>query len=222
MGILTKKEILERISGTRVARGEPKLIENAKKDCIKSSTYNFRLGAEYIKEGSFDKLDPNKNPYLEIPKHDVVVVSTHENVNMPLDIVGRFGIRLRFTMMGLILNNAPQIDPGYKGKLFCILYNLSDAPVIIKYLEQFATIEFETTESDAPPYKGSFQNAQSVLDVVKHKLPKSGLKGLSDEFERLKKDVTQRLDRFYLTFFTIIAIVIALFGIVVVRVLLLV
>ena len=211
MPILTRKEINNKI------RKSPPLIEAHSKDCVKSSTYNFRLGKEYIKEGSFGRLDSSENPLLEIPQHDVVVVSTFENINMPLDIVGRFGLRLRFTMLGLILNNAPQIDPGYQGKLFCILYNLSDHPVIIKYKESFATIEFQTTESPAPPYDGSFQNSSSVLDVVKDRLPRSGLKELRDDFNKLKEDVTNRLDRFYITFFSIIAIVIALLGIIIAR-----
>jgi len=177
------------------------------------------LGEEYIKNGAFDKLDENKKPYLEIPEHDVVVVSTYEKINIPTSLVGRFGIRLSLVMRGLVLNNEPQIDPGYSGKLFCLLYNLSDEPITLRYKQPFATIEFEETKSVASPYKDGYQGAEHIFDVVKDKLPKSGLRKLWDEFRDLRKDLTERIDRLYTWFFTMVAIIMAILGILVARIL---
>ncbi|MDH5754653.1 MAG: hypothetical protein OEY95_05575 [Candidatus Bathyarchaeota archaeon] len=214
-GIITKDRIRQ------LMKESPPLIDEKDKPqrekCLKGASYDLRLGQEYIKEGRFGKLDDEKNPYLEIPEHDVVVVSTFENINMPNRLTGRFGLRLSFAMKGLVLNNEPQIDPGYEGKLFCILYNLSDQPIIIRYLERFATIEFQTTDSAAPPYGRGFEH---IFDVVKDRIPKSGLRELRDQFQKLREDVERRLDRFYTLFFTAIAIVIAILGIIVARVLL--
>ena len=201
---------------------KPPLINEKEKreraKCLKYASYDLRLGEEYIKEGKFGRLDEEKNPYLEIPEHDVVVVSTYEDINMPTTLTGRFGLRLSFAMKGLILNNEPQIDPGYRGKLFCILYNLSDQPVIVRYLEPFATIEFQGTDLNAPAYEGP--GFEHIFDVIKDRIPKSGLRNLRDQFQELKEDVERRLDRFYTLFFTAIAIIIAILGIIVARVLL--
>jgi len=201
----------------KLIKQDPPLIENHKLDCIKSATYNLRIGEEYIKNGSFNKLNETKNPYLEIPQHDVVIVSTYEKINMPTNLVARFGIRLSFVMKGLVLANEPQIDPGYRGRLFCILYNLSDEPIIVRYKEPFATIEFQETKSDAPAYEDRYQGADHIFDVVRDKLPKSGLRRLGDEFRDLKNDLLQRMDRLYTLFFTMIAIIMTILGILIAR-----
>ena len=213
MGVLVKRNI------QRLIRQRPPLIDQHDPNCLKSSTYDLRLGEEYIKNGAFDKLDENKKPYLEIPEHDVVVVSTYEKINIPTSLVGRFGIRLSLVMRGLVLNNEPQIDPGYSGKLFCLLYNLSDEPITLRYKQPFATIEFEETKSVASPYKDGYQGAEHIFDVVKDKLPKSGLRKLWDEFRDLRKDLTERIDRLYTWFFTMVAIIMAILGILVARIL---
>jgi deoxycytidine triphosphate deaminase len=210
MGVLTEKELRNHIYET-----DPPLIVNAEESCIKPATYDLRLGEEYIKEGRFEKLDEKTKPYLEIPQHDVVIVSSYETVNLPNNIVGRFGIRLGLVMKGLVLANEPQIDPGSKGRMFCILYNLSDEPIIIAYETTFATIEFQTTESPAPPYRGAYLTADHVYEVARDKLPKSGLKKLWDEQQQLKKDVDQRIERFYIIFFSIMGIIIAVLGVII-------
>lgn len=213
MGVLAKRDI------QRWIQQKPPLIYPHDPNCLKSATYDLRLGEEYIKNGAFDRLNEGKKPYLKIPEHDVVVVSTYEKINIPTSLVGRFGIRLSLVMKGLLLNNEPQIDPGYSGKLFCILYNLSDEPIVLRYKETFATIEFEETKSIAPQYKDGYQGAEHIFDVVKDKLPKSGLRKLYVEFREMRRDLTQRIDRLYTWFFTMVTIIMAILGILVARIL---
>lgn len=211
LGVLTKREL------EKLIRQDLPLIVPAEPENIKSATYDLRLGEEYIKEGRFGKLNEHTNPYLEIPQHDVVVASSYENVNLPQNVVGRFGIRLGLVLKGLVLANEPQIDPGSKCKLVCILYNLSDLPIIIPYKGPFATIEFQTTESEAPLYDGAYKGAFHLRDFAQERLPKSGLKELGDAFEKLREHMDQRLERFYITFFAIMAIIIAILGVLVAK-----
>ena len=199
---------------------ESPLIEDFQRDSLMPASYDLRLGDEYLKDRGHHNLDEKTSPYLEIPAHDVVVVCTKEIVNIPKDLIGRFGLRFSLVMKGLVLNNSPQIDPGYSGRLFCLLYNLTDSPVVLTYNKRFATIEFETTNQPADIYKGSYQNANSIADVAKDILPKSGLKELSDNFEDMKKTLNKKIDRFYAQFFTIITVVIAILGLLVGKLLL--
>lgn len=212
MGILTKSDILKRVQAS------PPLIENFNIESLKGASYDLRLGSEFLKGGTYGKLDERNNPYLEIPAHDVVIVCTEEKVNIPEDLIARFGLRLSLVMKGLVLNNEPQIDPGYKGRLFCVLYNLTDKPVILTYKQPFATIEFETTTAPTEEYKGQYQRAEHVSDIVKEVLPKSGLKELNDNFRKIEKELTEKVDRFYTLFFTVITIVLAILGLIVTRI----
>jgi hypothetical protein len=170
------------------------------------------LGDEYLLAGRYEKLDPRTAPYLEIPAHDTVIVCTREKVNIPENLIGRFGMRFGFAMRGLVLNNGPQIAPGYKGRLFCLLYNLTDKPVVLVCNKPFASIEFETTSGPARSYEGAFQGAEHISDVAKDILPQSGLKELFDQFQDMEKRYTKKIDNFYTQFITIITIVIAILG----------
>jgi len=213
MGVLTKREILK-----RVKQSTKPLIENFQENSLKVASYDLHLGDEYLKGGSMNRLDVSGSQYLEIPAHDVVIVCTEEKVNLSTDLVGRFGLRFSLVMRGLVLNNEPQVDPGYSGRLFCLLYNLTDRPVVLSYKQSFATIEFETTIATADKYEGSYQNAEHISEVAKEILPKSGLKELSDSLGKMEAKLTKKVDRFYTLFFTIITIILAILGILLARV----
>jgi len=215
MTILTKSDILKRVNSSKP------LIEDFQNDSLNSASYDLHLGDEYLRGGRYDKLDVKKAQYLEIPAHDVVVVCTEERVNIPDDLIGRFGLRFGLAMKGLVLNNEPQIDPGYSGRLFCLLYNLTDRLVVLTYKQPFATIEFETTIAPIAPadmYKGLYQHSAHISDAVKEVLPKSGLKELSDNLREMENQLNRKVDRIYILFFTVITIVITILGILFARV----
>lgn len=57
-------------------------------------------------------------------------------------VCGRFDLRLSMVAKGLISQQATQVEPNYKGKLFCYLFNQTAGPIILNYEEEIATIEF--------------------------------------------------------------------------------
>jgi len=214
MGVLSKEAILKRIENV------PKpLIVGFLSKSLQGASYDLHLGDEYLKGGSLYKLDSSTSQYLEIPAHDVVVVATSEKVNIPTDLVGHFGLRLGLVMKGLVLNNEPQIDPGYSGRLFCLLYNLTDKSIILTDNQSFATIEFETVEGTCNEYKGPYRKADHISDAVREILPRSGLKELSDDFKKMESRLTRKVDHFYTLFFTVITIILAVLGFLVTRIL---
>lgn len=98
----------------------------------------------------FEAIDPNDRMKLVIPPFGSAFVQLHETVDTltALEkhnelVVGRFDLRLSMVHKGLISQQATQVEPMYKGRLFCFVHNLSNSEVRISYLERFATIEFE-------------------------------------------------------------------------------
>jgi hypothetical protein len=67
---------------------------------------------------------------------------------------------------GVVQSNGPQIDPGYRGALFCMLYNGSDQPVGIMRGQHFSTVEFITTCGNGPGYQGKYQGMMSLSDFM--------------------------------------------------------
>jgi hypothetical protein len=77
--------------------------------------------------------------------NSIVYVSTAESLNLPFYIVARFNLRVKWVYRGILLGTGPQVEPGFRGKLSCPLFNLTDRPVKINRGKEFATIDFERT-----------------------------------------------------------------------------
>jgi len=57
-------------------------------------------------------------------------------------IAGRFDLKLKMVSQGLISQQATQVEPFYKGRLFCYVHNLLSETYKLEFREPFATIEF--------------------------------------------------------------------------------
>lgn len=90
-----------------------------------------------------------------------------------------------------------QVDPGYKGKLYCTLFNFSDSPIDIRYKDHLATIEFLATtkyKRGDKTYEGPYQNRKDILEeIYRGTYPKSGLKKAYEKMNQLNS----RVDKLY-------------------------
>lgn len=57
-------------------------------------------------------------------------------------IVGRFDLKLSHVYQALISQQATQVEPFYKGHLYCFVHNLSNSSIHLEAGERIATIEF--------------------------------------------------------------------------------
>ena len=93
-------------------------------------------------------------------------------------MVGRIGLKSGFARRGLVASTGPQIDPGFKGKLFVSVFNLTAASHVLTFLESFLTIEFYTLdEKPDKAYEGSYQGQYNITPEVADALAR--LEGLS-------------------------------------------
>lgn len=74
-------------------------------------------------------------------------------------VVGRFDLKLKAIYKGLISQQATQVEPCYKGKLYCFLHNLTSQEILIRRDEPVATIEFL--------YAGVAMDSDTVDSIVK-------------------------------------------------------
>jgi deoxycytidine triphosphate deaminase/adenylate kinase family enzyme len=128
---------------------------------IRSASYDLRIGREILFQGKVVELT-EANPRFEIPPYSYAVVGALENASLPPCVVGRFDLKVSFFFEGIILSNGPQVDPGYKGALFCMLYNGSGQSKLLTLGRHFATIDFTTTTSVTEGYKQKYQLKQRM------------------------------------------------------------
>lgn len=132
---------------------------------IRPASYDLRVGREVLCQGQVTELT-DATPRFEIPPYSYAVVSALEHANLPPFVVGRFDLKVSYFFEGVILSNGPQIDPGYKGALFCMLYNGSGRPKLLTFGKQFATIDFTTTTTITEGYKQKYQLKQRMAQFA--------------------------------------------------------
>ncbi|TMC46452.1 MAG: hypothetical protein E6J20_21065 [Chloroflexi bacterium] len=106
-----------------------------------------------------------------LPPYGNAVLETHEDLRLPKNILGRIGLKSGFARLGLMASTGPQIDPGFEGKLFVSLFNVTAVPHVLKFKDTFLTIEFhalgeEPTEAYQGPYQGKYTVGAEVLDSM--------------------------------------------------------
>jgi deoxycytidine triphosphate deaminase len=126
---------------------------------LKPAAYKLSVGESYAMNGDIGRLEPTGTNAIVIPPFGVVIVQTLERINMPNFLIGRWNIRVSWAYQGLFWVGGPQVDPSFRGHLFCPLYNFSDQAVTIRYGDAIAIIDFVTTtmpiRGDSIPYPGS-------------------------------------------------------------------
>lgn len=163
------------------------LLDNADKKGIKGASYDLLLGDEYYYDGRIKHLTDTSS-FLTIEPYDYAIVSCKERARIPRDVIGKFGLTVGLFCQGIILSNGPQIDPGFNGTLFCLLFNTSNQAVHLKRGMHYATIEFNKLIEPAPPYEGNYQNKTKIIDYIPANALHGAINELKKEIEQLKKE----------------------------------
>lgn len=177
-------------------------IPNADANRLGDTTYALRLGCEYLDiNGDYKKVLPGDD--IIVPKHDVLVVTSHEKLRMPNDVCGHFGLKVKFAMKGLVYQAGPQIKPGYNGILWGLLINLSNTDIHLRAQEDnYLDIEFSEVQTTKSKSDSEEEPIDSLLEAinrnkVREKTTTSGLAnaikliGNSATKEDLKESVEQ-------------------------------
>ena len=163
------------------------LLRDADPKMIKGASYDLRLGDEYYYDGKIQKLSDVK-PFLTIEPYDYAIVSCKETAWIPRDVIAKFGLTVGLFCQGVILSNGPQIDPGFRGTLFCLLFNTSNRAVHLKRGKHYATIEFNKLIGYAEPYEGKYQGKERIIEYIPENALHGAINELKKEVEHLKTE----------------------------------
>jgi dCTP deaminase len=186
-------------------------IKNFDTKSVQPASYDLRLGnLVYLPSRPDEPIDlADHGGAFRLPPYGTAVVTTYEDLKLPSNILGRIGLKSSFARTGLIASTGPQIDPGFHGKLFVSLFNLTAASHVLKFKEPFLTIEFHTLDT-APehgyrgPYQGKFTIGPEVLESLV-RLEGLTLSQMQSQFTDLAKHVERwsafagRFDEFLTT-----------------------
>jgi dCTP deaminase len=147
--MLADSEIREAIDqqALQIKPFQPKNLEPA--------SYDLRAGRILLARRGI--VDLSREPVV-LRHGDWAEIESLEAVELPLNIAATVGVRSSLTRRGLDWFSGPQIDPGYKGRIYISVFNASVTPIDIGYGMAFATLTFYRLARDASrSYEGKFQ-----------------------------------------------------------------
>lgn len=204
-GILTDQSIRRLIAaGT--------LLENCEQQRIETASYDLRLADKYWCQGSYHELTPSKQS-MTIPAYSFVLVTSIEQAIFPSFIAGSFDIRVKLFLSGVSLSNGPQVDPGYRGALLCMLYNASGTPVYLNRGDHFATLQFQTTATNSRGYNAHYQGKKTFEGFVDARTAHDPGGRIREDLEDISITLKKEMKEFKNFWWVVMGVVIAaIFG----------
>jgi len=207
MSTLTKKTIINLCE-------KKNLIENCNEKNIKSSSYDLSMGNEYyiydkkIKPELFNKMvkELGEKDSFFIPPGETCIILTEEKVNIPLNLQGKLFLRSHFNKQGVVLSSQSPIDPGYEGKIWALLYNLSNNKIEVERGQSILTIAFHELDDETERYDGDYQG----LDTLKKLKITEAFYSSLDE---LRNELRSKRERFEATMPWLLMIITVTIGI---------
>lgn len=101
---------------------------------------------------------------ITIPAHSFILGTTVEYIELPNNITAFVEGRSSIGRMGLFIQNAGWVDPGFKGKVTLELYNANSLPIVLEKNRRICQFVFCFMDDNAEkPYKGKYQGQKDTV-----------------------------------------------------------
>ena len=151
-----------------LAKGEI-VVEPLEDFQIQPASIDLRLGDHFLKidENSVESITLDKPlSYVEIkreeiviPPHTFLLAVTREFIRLPADITAFVEGRSSIGRIGLFIQNAGWVDPGFAGTITLELYNSNRLPIRLSAGRRICQIVFARMDNPASrPYAGKYQH----------------------------------------------------------------
>lgn len=95
---------------------------------------------------------------ITIAPHSFLLATTMEYIKLPNNMVSFVEGRSSIGRMGLFIQNAGWVDPGFEGKITLELYNANSLPIQLEAGRRICQLVFGLMDADAlSPYRGKYQ-----------------------------------------------------------------
>ncbi len=150
------------------------VVEPLAEHSVQPASIDCRIGTHYlvVDDNNSDVLTLDGEPkYREIegdemtiPPHSFLLATTMEYVKLPDNLTAFVEGRSSIGRMGLFIQNAGWVDPGFEGRITLELYNANSLPIKLKAGRRVCQLVFcKMDQSAENPYAGKYQRqAKSV------------------------------------------------------------
>jgi dCTP deaminase len=156
-----------------LARGEI-VVEPLEDYQIQPASIDLRLGDHFLKvdENSVESITLDRPlSYVEIKRQEIVIppqsfllAVTREFIRLPADITAFVEGRSSIGRIGLFIQNAGWVDPGFAGTITLELFNANRLPIRLAAGRRICQIVFARMDCAASrPYAGKYQNQKEAV-----------------------------------------------------------
>lgn len=139
---------------------------------IQPASIDLRLGDEFLSPcGAVIDLNEkvhyvkSLSEFYLLKSKDFVLATTLERVRMSSDLTAFVEGRSSIGRLGLFVQNAGWVDPGFEGSITLELFNASNNPIILKRGIRIAQLVFASLEGEClRPYCGKYQHQTGTTE----------------------------------------------------------
>lgn len=141
---------------------------------IQPASIDCRLGDHFllVEENQMDVISLDSeikyreitNETITIPPHSFLLATTQEYVEIPDNLTAFVEGRSSIGRIGLFIQNAGWVDPGFKGRITLELYNAGSLPIKLQAGKRICQLVFCSMDKAAEnPYKGKYQGQKITV-----------------------------------------------------------
>ncbi|MFC0470830.1 dCTP deaminase [Halalkalibacter kiskunsagensis] len=160
--ILSGKTILSKINNSELE------ISPLTNEQIQPASVDLRLGNHFVtideyKEGliTLDKSASyreiiSSNESIILPPQTFLLATTVETIRLPYNVTAFVEGRSSIGRLGLFIQNAGWVDPGFEGQITLELFNANRLPIELTLGRRICQLVFAEVNEKADPYNGKY------------------------------------------------------------------
>lgn len=137
------------------------------------ASMDLRLGNHFL------AIDETSVPYLSlekdakykefvkekflIPPHGFVLGTTLEWIKLPNNLTAFVEGRSSIGRLGLFIQNAGWVDPGFEGRITLELYNANSVPIELQAGRRICQLVFASLDQPGPAYAGKYNGQERAF-----------------------------------------------------------
>jgi dCTP deaminase len=141
---------------------------------LQPASIDLRLGRNFLKidENTLESLSLDSElPYVQIEKDEIVIppqsfllATTVEYIRIPTNVTAFVEGRSSIGRMGLFIQNAGWVDPGFEGNITLELFNANRLPIRLTSGRRICQIVFAFMDkATRRPYAGKYQGQRGTV-----------------------------------------------------------
>ncbi|MDQ0859928.1 dCTP deaminase [Bacillus sp. V2I10] len=166
--ILSSKTILKKIKEKEI------MIEPLLSSQLQPASIDLRIGGHFlaIDEHSTPLISLDKPPmYKEICKEQIIIPpkafvlgTTIEYIRLPATMTAFVEGRSSIGRLGLFIQNAGWVDPGFEGHITLELYNANCVPIELKAGRRLCQLILASLDQESTPYNGKYNGQNKATE----------------------------------------------------------